>query len=101
MKFSEKQIESIRQSGLLRARQRKLSDDELHDVFENNAPCVESYTAEQDKGAYSVNIRGVPGAYYVETMESDNDGVFDDVDSARAALMSNFGEFLVDEKDAE
>jgi hypothetical protein len=26
---------------------------------------------------------------------------FDDIESARDALMSNFGEFLVDEKDAD
>jgi hypothetical protein len=34
-------------------------------------------------------------------MEYDDDGVFDDVDSAKDAMMSNFGEFQVDEKDAE
>jgi hypothetical protein len=31
----------------------------------------------------------------------DDDGVFDDINSARDALMSNYGEFLVDEKDEE
>jgi len=34
-------------------------------------------------------------------MEYDHVGVFDDIDSARAALMSDHGEFLVDEKNDE
>ena len=73
MKFSEKKIEAIRESGMLKARQRKLSDDKLHDVFTNNAPSVEDYTAEQSKGAYPVHIRGVPGAYIVDAMAFDDD----------------------------
>ena len=32
-----------------------------------------------------------------EALEYDDEGVFDDIDSARDALMSNYGEFLVDE----
>ena len=105
MKLSDKQIEAIKGSGLLKARQKKLTGGELHDAaydaLSNEAPVVESFTAEQDKGAYHVCIRGVPGAYFVEAMEYDDDGVFDDVDSARDALMLNFGEFLVDEKNDE
>jgi hypothetical protein len=73
MKFSEKKIEAIRESGMLKARQRKLSDDKLHDVFTNNAPSVEDYTAEQSKGASPVHIRGVPGAYFVDAMAFDDD----------------------------
>jgi hypothetical protein len=40
----------------------------LHDAFANNAPCAEGFNAEQDKGAYSFHIRGVPGAYFIESM---------------------------------
>ena len=105
MQLSEKQIEAIKQSGLLKARQKKLAGDELYDAaydaLSNEAPSVESFTAEQSKGAYSIHVRGVPGAYFVDAMEYDHVGVFDDIDSARAALMSDHGEFLVDEKDAE
>ena len=105
MKLSEKQIEAIKQSGLLKARQRKLTGCELHDsaydALSNEAPVVESFTAEQDKGAYHVCIRGIPGAYFVEAMEYDDVGVFDDIDSARDALIANFGEFLIDGKNAE
>jgi hypothetical protein len=54
------------------------------------------------RGAYHVCIRGILGAYFVQATEYDDDGVFDDIDSARDALMSNnYGEFLVDEKDEE
>jgi hypothetical protein len=102
MKLSERQVEAIRQSGLLKAREKKLTGAELHDaaydVLSNGAPVVHSFTAEQDKGTYHVCIRGVPGAYFVEALEYDNHGVFDDIDSARNALMSNFAEFLVDEE---
>jgi hypothetical protein len=73
MKLSEKQIEAIRQLGLLKADQKKLTGGELHDAaydaLTNEAPVVESFTAEQDKGAYHVCIRGIPGAYFVQATE--------------------------------
>jgi hypothetical protein len=56
---------------------------------------VESYAAEQDKGAYAVNIIGVPGAYYIEAAEYDNMGFFETLEEARKALDLEYGEFLV------
>lgn len=56
---------------------------------------VESYEAEQDKGAYGINIIGVPGAYYVEAPEYDEMGAFDTLEEARNALEGNYGEFLL------
>jgi hypothetical protein len=85
---------------LLRAAADRLSEDDLYDAaFDallNDAPEVESFTAEQDKGAYHVVIRGVPGAYFVSALEYDHDGFFDDLDEAERAVYRRFGEFLVD-----
>lgn len=81
----------------------KLSDDEyadLHDavsdVLMNSAPIVEEFEAEQDKGVYSVQILGVPGAYFVTAAEYDSEGLFQSLDDARDCVQSNWGEFLVD-----
>src|SRR5882672_953327 len=99
MELSQKQIEAIKQSGLLGANDAALGDDELydaaHEALTSEAPVVRSYTAEQDKGAYSIVIRGVPGAYFVSALEYD-DGVFDDLRSAEAAVHSHYGEFIID-----
>jgi hypothetical protein len=77
-----------------------MSEDDRHDLavdaLSNNAPAVFSKEAEQDKGAYSVVIRGVPGAFFVEAMEHDNAGVFDSLDEAKSYMWLNFGEFIVD-----
>jgi hypothetical protein len=100
MKLGAAQIEAVKRSGLLDSAANNLFGDELHDfVYDalvNTAPEVKSFTAEQDKGAYSVVIRGVPGAYFVEAAEYDDDGVFDDLASAESALYWHFGEFLID-----
>ena len=86
----------------------KLSDDEyadLHDavsdVLMNSAPIVEEFEAEQDKGVYSVQIHGVPGAYFVTATEYDSEGLFHSLDDARDCVQSNWGEFLVDASDKE
>jgi hypothetical protein len=51
--------------------------------------------AEQDKGAYAVDIIGVPGAYYIEAPEYDELGVFEKLEDARQALQDQYGEFLL------
>jgi hypothetical protein len=53
------------------------------------------------RGPTPCTSEGVPGAYFVDAQEFDYVGIFDDVGSARAALMSDHGDFLVDGKDAE
>jgi hypothetical protein len=77
----------------------KYSLDLLHDVaydaLINSGLVVESYEAEQDKGADAVNIIGVPGAYYIEAPEYDDLGVFEKLEDARQALQDQYGEFLL------
>ena len=79
----------------------RLSPDErdaLHDLaldeLTNSGPLVESYAAEQDLGPYTVRIRGVLGAYFVEAPEYDREGVFATVADARRAVDFHFGEFI-------
>lgn len=69
--------------------------DAALDALLNSGIIVESYEAEQDKGAYSINIIGVPGAYYVEAPEYDDLGVFDTLEDARRALEFAYGEFIL------
>jgi hypothetical protein len=56
---------------------------------------VESYEAEQDKGAYDINIMGVPGAYYIQAPEYEDMGFFETLEEARKAVRSRYGEFLL------
>jgi len=88
--------------GTLRKPVTKLDKDTLgylHDAaYEALLDCgivVESYEAEQDKGAYAINIIGVPGAYYVEAMEYDDMGFFETLEDARKAVRHRFGEFVI------
>jgi hypothetical protein len=71
------------------------------EVLGNEAPTVEEYTAEQDKGAYAVTVRGVPGAYFVQALEYDDKGVFSTLDEARDCAFNHYGEFFVHDDDEE
>jgi hypothetical protein len=99
MKFSREQIEAVRRSGLIGAAATALTGDELYeaayDALTNEAPVIKSYTGEQDKGAYDITIRGVPGAYFVSALEYDDEGVFDDITTAEAAVYRHYGEFII------
>jgi hypothetical protein len=66
-----------------------------HYALRNYAPIIEDHLAEQDKGVYSVQIHGVPGAFYVRANDYDDEGVFDSLDDARACVEYKWGEFLV------
>ena len=123
MDLSATQIIAIRRSDLLRPyvagicqNARLLTDDiealsidetnVLHNAayyaLRNYSPIVEEHLAEQDKGAYAVEIYGVPGAYFVRANEYDDEGVFDSLDDARACVEDKWGEFLVTaESDSE
>jgi hypothetical protein len=81
--------------GLLDKDSRDWLHDAAYDALLNAGLVVESYEAEQDKGAYAVNIIGVPGAYYIEAAEYDNMGFFETLEEARKALDLEYGEFLV------
>jgi hypothetical protein len=73
--------------------------DRLYDAclnaWRNDAPLVEELLAEQDKGVYGVEIRGVPGAYFSTAPEYDDDGPFTTLQDAQNAVWANFGEFIL------
>jgi hypothetical protein len=73
--------------------------NELHDIaydtLRNEAPVVEQFEAEQDKGAYYVTLRGIRGAYFVEAPESDDEGVFSTLAQAQRCLQLHYGEFII------
>lgn len=69
------------------------------EALTNEAPDVESFEAEQGKGAYSVCIRGVPGAYFVTAIEFDDSGAFSTLEDARNYADSEHGEFRVRDGD--
>jgi|LauGreDrversion4_2_1035121.scaffolds.fasta_scaffold669048_2 hypothetical protein len=64
------------------------------EVLVNEAPEVQVFEAEQDKGVYQVTIRGFPGAYFVKAPEYDASEVFVTKNQARSYIYENFGEFL-------
>ena len=100
LKLELRHIDAIISSGLAGDLNPGISEDERHDLaldaLSNDAPVFSSKEAEQDKGAYSVVIRGVPGAYFVQANEYDDAGVFDSLDEAESYMWLNFGEFIVD-----
>ena len=69
--------------------------DVILDTFLNEAPIVEELLAEQDKGVFTIQISGVPGAYYVFATEYDREGAFETLDEALAYVDFNFGEYLI------
>lgn len=73
--------------------------DAVLEALVNEAPEVESFNAEQDKGAYSVTTLGVPGAYFVFAIEFDRAGVFSTLDEARDYAEDIHGEFRVTERE--
>lgn len=80
----------------------ELSDedwDNLHDAcldaLINDAPDVDGFDAVQDKGAYHVCIRGIPGAYFVSALEYDDEGFFSTLEEAQQVAEFHYGEFRV------
>ena len=73
--------------------------DLVSDAFYNEAETFEEYEAEQDKGAYNVVVRGVEGAYFVEAIEHDTEGVFTSLAEANSYAEANFGEFFTSSHD--
>lgn len=75
-------------------------NDEIYDaaldVISNSGLTVKSYTAEQDKGPYPIQIIGVEGAYFVWASEYDWVGLFSTRAEAEDYVECNFGEFLID-----
>lgn len=97
MTLTEAQIEAIIKAGLFDA-SGMTDPDEVHDAaydaLVTEAPEVRAWDAEQDKGVYSVVVRGILGAYFVQAMEYDDDGVYSTLDEAIGAAEANYGEFF-------
>jgi hypothetical protein len=70
-------------------------EDACIDALISDAPVVEEFEAEQDKGVYSVIVQGVPGAYIVFAPEYDHAGVFSSMDEALSYVDVQYGEFLI------
>lgn len=69
--------------------------DACIDALVNDAPVVRSLEAEQDKGVYPIEVRGVPGAFWVFALEFDNEGVFSSIDEALSHVETQYGELLI------
>src|SRR4051794_12481011 len=105
LKLSHQQMDAIRHSELRFKLADRLDDrgcltkplsglspvqfGDLHDAcvdtLKNEAPVVEVFTAEQDLGPYLVIIRGLAGAYFVDAVDRDEEGVFSDLEEARSS----------------
>jgi hypothetical protein len=60
------------------------------EALKNEAPEVASYQMVGSSGPYSVLIRGVPGAYFIESIEDDELGPFETLEQAKDALEFNY-----------
>lgn len=70
--------------------------DTIIDILTNNAPVVKEFEAEQDKDVYSIEIRGLSGAYFVWAAEYDDSEIFTSRKDAENYVQENFGEFISD-----
>lgn len=70
--------------------------DTIIDILINDAPVVKEFEAEQDKGVYSIQIRGFSGAYFVWATEYGNSEIFASQKHAENYVQENFGEFISD-----
>lgn len=116
MELAKTHIAAIRSSGVMRAAMLQagitpdlldvplvaLSEEEFADIHDyaldalvNASETVEQYIAEEDLGEYFISVRGVQGAYYVETVDRDDLGPFHDLETARDAMNLSYGEFIV------
>jgi hypothetical protein len=99
LKLQKHHVEAIVRAGLISGNIPDDYDalcDEAFDAL-NNGPEVRSWTAEQDKGAYSIVIKGVPGAYIIQALEYDDLGPFETISKAEQEVKVQYGEFIIEE----
>lgn len=100
MKISPEQVDAVVEAGLVREAVSFVDADELHDAaldsLLNGAPVIVQWEAQQDID-FLVTIRGVPGAYFVQALESDDEGVYSNLAEAIAKAEQNYGEFFTGE----
>jgi hypothetical protein len=70
--------------------------DAVMDILTNEAPVVKQFEAEQDKGVYSIQIRGFAGAYFVSAAEYGDSEIFASRKHSEDYVQQNFGEFISD-----
>lgn len=68
--------------------------DLIIDVLINEAPVIKEYEAEQDKGVYSIQLRGFSGAYFVTAPEYSDSEMFLTQEAADHYIQLDFGEFI-------
>jgi hypothetical protein len=72
--------------------ERELLSEACYVALTNEAPAVAEYEVSGDFGPYSVFIRGVSGAYFIEAIERDPMGPFPTLTTARAGVDLNWRE---------
>ena len=95
MNFEDNHIKAIQKSNLL-SESTELDFDTATDVFLNEAPIITSWEAEQDQGPYTICVRGINGAYFIEALEYEDIGIFDTLEEAESAVDMNYGEFIIE-----
>ena len=98
MEIRLKHVQALVKAGLMKLEHRHACEDDCDRAWEilmDDAPFVREYEAEQDKGAYSVVIRGVEGVYFIEAIERDDLGPYETLSEAEKAVDLNFGEVLI------
>lgn len=91
-------IKALVTAGLMKLANHDICEDDYDRAYEillDDAPVVREYEAEQDKGAYSVVIRGVQGIYFIQAVEYDDFGPYETLSVAEEAVDQHFGEFLI------
>lgn len=77
-------------------------DDEVLEQCEErleDLPVAKSWHGVFDAGVYSIDILGVPGAYLVRLLESDDEGLFETLEKARGFIFMNYDVALYDDWD--
>lgn len=95
-------LEHLDDAALVSKPLEEMDEDELASIHGaalnalcSDSPRVLEFTAEQSKGAYGIEIQGVPGVYIVRALEWDDSGPFHTLAEAIGYVKLEHGEFLI------
>lgn len=91
-------VQALVKAGLMKLENCHASEDDCdraREILIDDALIVREYEAEQDKGAYTVVIRGFEGVYFIQAVEYDDLGPYETLSDAEEAIDQHFGEFLI------
>ena len=100
LKLQKHHVEAIVRAGFISGNMPDDYDalyDEALDALINDGPEVRTWTAEQDKGAYSIMIRGIPGVYFIDALERNELGPFETIAEAEQEVQAQYGDFIIEE----